>query len=375
MKKVLYLTNIPAPYTVDFYNELGKYVDLTVVFERLKATNRKQDWYSGKADNYKSILLKGMKVGEDFVIGFDVLHYLKTYYDIIIIGNYASPTGVVAINYMKRHRIPYYIHADGAMVPEECKIKFWFKKSLLANGAGFFSSGKVTDGFFKHYGENNCNEEIRIFRYPFTSVREDQFLQKPIPIEQKRRIRKEKWSIMDKYIAVFVGGIIPRKGIDILIRAAKLMPSSVGVYVVGGQPTKDLIKLMYKLDVKNVHFHDFVPPKDIYQYLRYSDIFVFPTRYDIWGLVVNEAVSQGLPIITTKKCVAGLELVKEGQNGFLIESDDYKIMADKVRYLINNEGLLYKYGEASLKIAMPYTIENMGRKYAEAINSIPDSER
>ena len=52
-----------------------------------------------------------------------------------------------------------------------------------------------------------------------------------------------------------------------------------------------------------------------------SDLFVLPTREDIWGLVINEAMSFGLPIITTRKCIAGTELITDGENGYLLEAD------------------------------------------------------
>lgn len=49
-----------------------------------------------------------------------------------------------------------------------------------------------------------------------------------------------------------------------------------------------------------------------------ADIFVHPTREDIWGLVVNEAMAKGLPVITTDRCVAGLELIKNESVGRIV---------------------------------------------------------
>ena len=57
--KVLFLTNIPSPYRVDFFNELGKLCELTVLFEREKATDR--EWDSNNNINYEAIYLKGIK--------------------------------------------------------------------------------------------------------------------------------------------------------------------------------------------------------------------------------------------------------------------------------------------------------------------------
>lgn len=73
-----------------------------------------------------------------------------------------------------------------------------------------------------------------------------------------------------------------------------------------------------KLKLTNVHFIDFMPKKELADYYRAADIFVLPTREDIWGLVINEAMAYGLPVVTTEKCVAGVEMVCEGHNGYIV---------------------------------------------------------
>ena len=50
-------------------------------------------------------------------------------------------------------------------------------------------------------------------------------------------------------------------------------------------------------------------------YYQAADMLVFPTREDIWGLVINEAMANGLPTVSTDKCVAALEMIKQGENG------------------------------------------------------------
>lgn len=65
MKKALFLTNIPVPYRMDFFNELGKYVDLTVVFERTHAKTREDSWLESECKNFQGIFMKGIPVGDD----------------------------------------------------------------------------------------------------------------------------------------------------------------------------------------------------------------------------------------------------------------------------------------------------------------------
>ena len=81
--KVLYVTNIAAPYRVDFFNDLSKYCDLTVLFERKKAVDRNDEWYNN-AFSFNGIFLKSKNIGNEAAISFEVIKYLKQKYDLII---------------------------------------------------------------------------------------------------------------------------------------------------------------------------------------------------------------------------------------------------------------------------------------------------
>ena len=92
-------------------------------------------------------------------------------------------------------------------------------------------------------------------------------------------------------------------------------------------------------------------------YYKASDIFVLPTHADIWGLVINEAMSYGLPIVTTNNCGAGRELIVPGINGFLV--DTIKDLRTAIEYLVDNIDKRSDITENNLKKISTYTIENM----------------
>lgn len=62
--KVLFLTNVPSPYRVDFFNALGELCELTVLFETKTAKSRNEAWIADYIENFKAIYLKGIKIGE-----------------------------------------------------------------------------------------------------------------------------------------------------------------------------------------------------------------------------------------------------------------------------------------------------------------------
>lgn len=72
----------------------------------------------------------------------------------------------------------------------------------------------------------------------------------------------------------------------------------------------------------NVYFVGYKDKKTVMEYLKASDIFVHPTSTDVWGLVINEAMACGQPIITTDMCIAGSALIEDGVNGYIVKVGD-----------------------------------------------------
>ena len=303
MDKLLFLTNIPSPYRVDFLNELGMLVDLTVLFERADSDERDTSWLEYRFHNFRGVILKGCKASADTAFCPAVRKYLDKSWDHILCANAATPTGMFAIQTMKNRRIDYWIEGDGAFAKSGKGFKERVKKHFLSCAKGYFSTGAEHDRYYLTYGA----EQDRIHRYPFSSIYLRDVLTE-VPNEQEKHALRKALGISEERVVLSVGQMIRRKGFDILIQAAASC-TDVGFYLIGGQPTKELEAMRHSTGSDNVHFIGFKRPEELKQYYRMADLFVLPTREDIWGLVVNEAMANGLPVITTDRCAAGLELV------------------------------------------------------------------
>lgn len=364
--KVLFLTNIPAPYRIDFFNELGKECELTVLFERNDARDRNEQWLSKKSQNFKSVYLKGIKIGADSVISFEVIKYLDKKKYAIIICAYSTPTGMIAINYMKMRRISFGLNSDGGFIKKrESFVKRLIKRYYISSAGFWLSTGKLTTSCLVFYGAN----PKRVFTYLFTSLHKKEILESPVDENTQKRL-KSKLNINEEKFILSVGQYIHRKGFDVLLRACKDISSEYGVYFVGGEPTEEYLKLKKEFNLTNVHFIGFKSKDELKDYYMVSDLFVLPTREDIWGLVVNEAMANGLPVITTDKCVAGLELVKDNENGYIIPVGDEKSLAEKINVILNNDELREKMAKSSLEKIKDYTIEKMAKTHIEIFKEI-----
>lgn len=367
MIKVLFLTNVPAPYRVEFFEELGKYCDLTVLYDIDDRELRDRDsrWFSKSSKNHTRVILKQTRIFNK-KISFEVITHLKNNkYDCVIIGIYSLPTSMLAIEYMRLNNIPFVLNSDGGFIKNDNKLTYLIKKHFISSAEIYASSGSQTDKYLKHYGA----KEEKIYRYPMTSIKEKDIAKTIIGKEEKFIIRKS-LGINEKLIILSVGQFIHRKANDILIKAfSKLNNIDIGLYIIGGKPTKEYIDLVEKFHIKNVHFINFINKEELMRYYLATDLFVLPTREDIWGLVINEAMAYGLPIITTNKCNAGLELVDNGENGYLVEVDNINELCNRISDILLGNKLEYMKLN-SLKRISKYSIEEFAKRYFEIIKLI-----
>lgn len=364
--KVLYLVNIPSPYRVDFFNELGKKCELTVLFEKNKDLEREEKWFNSNFYNFKGVFLKNFKIFKEYFIAFEVLKYLKNNdYDLIVIGGYSTLTGMLAINYLKMKKIPFTLNTDGGFIKTDSKLKHMLKNYYIGSADKWLCSGKESKEYFKHYGAKE--KDINI--YPFTSIRENEIVSNVLSNKEKFAL-KEELGIKEKKMILSIGRFIPLKGFDVLINAAKSLDSDIGIYIIGGDPPEDYIRLKDEVGAKNINFIGFKSKTELSKYYRTSDLFVLPTRGDVWGLVINEAVANGLPVITTNKCIAGLEMIEDGVNGFITEVDNEKKLREKMNYILKNEEVSKEMTLSNLKLAKDYTIEKMADEHIKIFERV-----
>lgn len=369
MKKVIFSTNLPSPYRVDFFNELGKYCDLTVLYERKRSSERDKKWVGESAKNFKEIYLNLEPVGTDRSKGSALKDYIKTAsFDFLFFTNYVSQSTMEAITYCRFHHIPYYIEYDGGFNKKDQFLKRLLKKFLLGGAKGHFTTA---DEHKKYLMSLGINRKI-IYKYPFTSIRKSDISVRGSSSTEKVRIREQINIIEDKMI-LSVGQFIYRKGFDILIKAMSQLDQTIGLYIVGGKPTEEYEELLMTLNLHNVHFVEFKTKTELKEYYRAADLFVFPTREDIWGLVINEAMAQGLPVVSTNRCIAALEMVEDGKNGLITESENENSLAESMKEILFSDN----YGKLqsnSINKAKEYTIEKMAESHMQLVENIVGSK-
>src|SRR5574344_785718 len=178
--KILYFTNVPAPYRVKFFNLLNKSNNLTVVFDYKKELDRNDKWYSDNKYEFKIINLPRFGYFEINKI------FRENDYDIVIIGTYASLNGALLSIILRRKKIKFFINADGGFIDKnDTFISKTLKRMFLSKANYYLSTGKGTNKYLTYYGA----KEKSIYIYPFSSLNKADMLKKPISYNIKMKMR------------------------------------------------------------------------------------------------------------------------------------------------------------------------------------------
>ena len=195
----------------------------------------------------------------------------------------------------------------------------------------------------------------------------------PIPYEEIEFTRVGKTTIgleeNKKYI-IAIGRIVRRKGFDTLIKAFSLLKDkSIELILIGeGPEKKKLIKLSQDLEISDrIHFLGYVPSEEIkMQYLSNSDLFVLSSVHEGFGIVLQEAMQVGLPIVSTNNG-GQIDFIKKNKNGLLVDVGDYLGMSEKIQNILSDETKISNISYENLSDIKNYSIEKIAMKYISII--------
>jgi glycosyltransferase involved in cell wall biosynthesis len=186
---------------------------------------------------------------------------------------------------------------------------------------------------------------------------------------------KEELGIEGKRIVLYLGRLIERKGVAILIKAfAKLQEKtkdSVLVIAGEGEERKRLENLCLELNVKNVLFVGYVDENSKSLYYSIADVFVLPSiahSGEVWDLVLNEAMQLGKPLIGTTAAGASCDLIKNGVNGYIVKEGDAEELSKAIEELLKDPERMRKMGLESKRIVEnDFSFDKMVEGFVKAI--------
>lgn len=341
--KVAFISVVPSPYQRDLFRALAAHPEIHLRVFYLEAASPDSPWPEKPLAPYEEILR-----GFWFALGTARTHVNCPLpnldrFEVVVMNTLMSLTAQWLMRTALRKK-PWI---------------FWGER--LSRGGALHrqlaaplhrASAIASIGAFAEHDYRERFPEPRHFRIPYFCDL-DRFLATP------RRTRDD-----GKIVFLFCGQMIARKGLDLLLTAFTELGDAAHLLLVGREA-----ELPATLPERCV-YAGFQPPEELPRFFAQADVFILPSRYDGWGVVVNQAIGAGLPVICSDRVGAGHDLVDEEKNGLKFKAGDATSLAGKMKRFLAEPSLIEKWGAASREKAHAYTPAAGAEKWVAAFHEV-----
>jgi glycosyltransferase involved in cell wall biosynthesis len=339
-RRVLLITNIPTPYRIPLFNELNAQlakegIAFKVIFAALGYPRRKWAIDMAHCSFAWEVLNSGRvpsRNPEKAMFTYSGLgRVLRAEKDaLIILGGFSLATTRVWLrSFLGRTRYLIWSGAIERKGRTDSILQRWQRRLLVSRACGFIAYGTRARDYLVSLGADPARTSIGINTVDCAYFRQEASSLRPEfrPHEPKR--------------ILYVGNLEPGKRVDHLLKAAHLLAkrrSDFVVEIVGtGSQEQSLKKLACDLGIAGrVRFFGFLQRTEIANRLAHACCFAFPSEYDVWGLVLVEAMAAGVPCVSSIHSGATCDLIRDQDTGYSVDFSDERKVADALACLIEN---------------------------------------
>lgn len=354
--KVVIITNIPVPYRLPIYEKINRdqTIDLTVFFCAKNESNR---LWNLELPKFKHLFLKenvkAKKDGFNFVYNnIDVWLELKKIDPDVVITTGFNPTHLYAWFYTKLYNKKHIPMTDG-WIGSEKKLSFIHKlvrKVVFKTSNAFIGASKNSLELYKSYG-----------------IVEEKLFQSHLCIDNKYFDNQQ--SFLDrKYDLMFSGHLSERKLPFLFTKIAEKVSkkiSDLNILILGDGPLKKGFLEQLDKTAINYHYAGFVSQEELPAYYSSAKIFLFTTQHDAWGIVVNEAMASGTPVITTPFAGVINDLLIDKTNGYILDIDS-DLWAEKSIDILNDSTLWEELSQNAKKSVKAFNFDDAAQGIIDA---------
>lgn len=365
MKNVVIVTNAPAPYRAAFFNYIQKkksnYLFHIIYASKNHQIGRQWNVNEKELGNHTFLncrVLTFHRKYDDKRIVFSVgaakkLAQLKP--DLVVCMEY-NATILQTVFWCRRKKVPYLSWTDGTDNSERSikKMQKLFRRYVIGNAAGFISSSSAAMEHQIHFGAERqlCHKSL-------------------LTVDIEKYLMKKESSYEPQKRLLYVGSLIGRKGLDLLISALEYTNKEIQLTVVGEGSEEEALKALAKqhgVD-KRIHWRGFLHGDALKECYQNNDVFVLPTREDCYGLVILEAMCASLAVIASKYADGAFDLIENGVHGAIVDPYDAKELAQAVNDIFAQKEVLLKMQKACYVRAQQFSFENVSKGFYEALDA------
>lgn len=275
-------------------------------------------------------------------------------FDAMVVHGHGIPANHIALAAAKRSGLPAFMRAESHLgLPRsraKLQLRDWLLPVLYGRFSGMLAIGSANHDFYRSLGV----PERSIFHFPYTV--DNQRMQAASTLEPAERaaLRAQIGIGADRVAILFASKFAPRKHPDDLIRAcARLVDEGLPVDLVmvgAGQMEAELRALAASFPRLTTVFTGFLNQSELPRHYAACDIFVLPSENEPWGLIINEVMCAGLPVVASREIGAVPDLVFNGRNGRVFDATDLDGLVGALRPIVADAELRRRMGEESRAI-------------------------
>lgn len=375
--RVLLLHNLMTPYRYPLFREIAKQpgIELHVWFMARSASNRR--WQATDED-----LGFPYKVLPSFQLGYrgkDLFSYIlnPTFpfkytvekFDVMIAAgwlDFSTQAGFLLSKLLRRRFITWC--ESTAYEPSWRRtLALPLVRTMVKGSSATIAVGKRSADYLLSLG---AREQSLFTAYSTVDVEHFQNVSSQARLE--REALKAKLGIRQDVVILYSGQFIERKGLRYLLEAyaeIKARHSNAALVLLGYGPLQsELAAAVASRGLADVHFVGHVEVEEIPEIYAVADVFVLPSLEETWGLVVNEAMACGLPVVVTDRVGSSPDLIHEGENGFVVPAADSAALAARIRQLVEDADLRLRFSQRSTRRIQRFTPAAAAQSFANAVH-------
>ena len=238
------------------------------------------------------------------------------------------------------------------------KFKELVKALIIKQFDGYFNFGTQSENYILSLGISR--EKMLVKRNCVDNEALKKIFLKNFPL----KVERQKVLSLSPKNFIFVGRLIDYKNLFHFLEAFDLAQKKSGqnwgVIILGdGELKTNLQEYIFDKKIQNVSFQKGVDWRQVPEFLALSDVLVLPSYSEPWGLVVNEAMACGLPVLVSDKCGCAVDLVESKKNGFTFSPQNVNQLTNLMLKFMNQEVDLEQMGKVSEQIISTYSPENV----------------
>jgi glycosyltransferase involved in cell wall biosynthesis len=338
--KIAFIHPAHRDYRQQIFEQLHENYDVTFILTKQgRGQDNVEEDHKAMPSNWKCKIL----TSNSLIFGYDLFMFIKLTNELLF-GRYdiimASTCKYICYMSAKISRSKFIILNEFWYFESKSLkrgILNYFTKIIAKNSDSVISLGSRVTQEFLSWGV----EAHKIYEHPQCAMDYT-----GIVSSDSSEIRK-KYGLMNKKVILFVGRFVEFKGVEYLIRSFSILEQKYdnSFLIIGGKGYLEdkYLKLVEDLKIKNILIITDMNDYEKANFYNMCNVFVLPSiffsenSYEAWGLVINEALAFGKPVVTTDAVGSGYDLVKDGFNGFVVKNKNVEELCDAIYKIISNE--------------------------------------